>query len=101
MRTNILLQILKVLTSNSETPYLIWDNSTRAELIDYLETQRQSVTEEADPAFGAGFIFSAHKDELKIGGIFIRIYNEQPTYPLEVYYYFYHFLLVFDFFFCV
>lgn len=79
-------EVLKILTSNCETPYLIWDNSTRAELIDYLETQRQArqVSEEADPAFGADFTFSAHVGELRIGGIFIRIYNEQPTYPLEV-----------------
>lgn len=78
---------MKVLNSNCETPYLIWDNGTRAELIDFLETQRQArQDEDADLAYGADFIFSAHTGELRIGGIFIRIYNEQPTYPIEVRY---------------
>lgn len=30
------------------------------------------------------FVFSAHSGELIIGGIFIRIYNEQPTFPINV-----------------
>lgn len=34
--------ILKVLNSNTENPYLIWDNSTRAELTEYLEQQQKS-----------------------------------------------------------
>ena len=37
---------------------------------------------ECDPVFGADFIFSAHEKELVIGEVFVRIYNEQPTYPL-------------------
>lgn len=32
--------VLKVLTSNTRNPYLIWENATRAQLIDFLETQR-------------------------------------------------------------
>lgn len=30
------------------------------------------------------FSYSAHSGELQIGGIFIRIYNQQPTYPIKV-----------------
>ena len=36
-------KLLKILNSNTENPYLIWDNRTRAELIQYLETQQQSM----------------------------------------------------------
>ncbi|GJQ87934.1 putative dnaJ homolog subfamily C member [Trypoxylus dichotomus] len=72
-------EILKTLNSNCETPYLIWDNGTRAELIDFLETQRQD-RESTDLKLDTDFVFSAHCGELKIGGIFIRIYNEQPTF---------------------
>ena len=39
---------------------------------------------ECDPALGAEFVFSVHSKELIIGEIFVRIYNEQPTFPLEV-----------------
>ncbi|TMW39609.1 hypothetical protein DOY81_015312 [Sarcophaga bullata] len=30
----------------------------------------------------AQFEFDAHKDELQIGGVFIRIYNDMPTFPI-------------------
>lgn len=76
-------QVLKTLNSNSETPYLVWDNGTRAELIDFLETQR-SGRDEVDPTVGASFTYSSHSGELRIGGIFIKIYNQQPTFPIHV-----------------
>ena len=34
-------QILKILNSNTENPYLIWDNATRAELTEFLTDQQQ------------------------------------------------------------
>lgn len=33
-------EVLKVLTSNTRNPYIIWDNATRTQLIDFLEHQR-------------------------------------------------------------
>ena len=39
---------------------------------------------ECDPAFGAEFKFSIHEKELVIGEVFVRIYNEQPNFQLEV-----------------
>jgi len=52
--------------------YLIWDNSTRAELTDYVEHQQSTVikTGEQDPDCGANFVFSAHKDEVKVRSAF-------------------------------
>lgn len=78
-------EILKILNSNTENPYLIWDNATRAELTEYLKTQRKDKIRsgECDPTFGSDFKFSAHDSELIIGGIFVRVYNEQPTFPLQ------------------
>jgi hypothetical protein len=35
------LQILKVLNSNTENPYLLWDNATRAELVEFVKDQQQ------------------------------------------------------------
>ena len=34
--------VLKLLNSNTEDPYLIWDNATRAELLDFVERNRNS-----------------------------------------------------------
>lgn len=64
----------------------MWDNSTRAELLEFLEEQRQSrqLSEDADLEGGVQFSFSSHKEELVIGGVYIRIYNQQPTFTIEV-----------------
>ncbi|XP_062518532.1 LOW QUALITY PROTEIN: dnaJ homolog subfamily C member 13-like [Corticium candelabrum] len=78
-------EVLKILNSNTENPYLIWDNATRAELTDYVTKQQQSQirTGECDSELGASFEFTVHKDELLVGEIFVRVYNEQPTFVLE------------------
>lgn len=82
-------EVLKTLTQNTRNPYLIWDNSTRAQLLDFLEFQRQNSSKEQ---FGditdiynttSKFVYDATRDELKIGGVYIRIYNEMPTYPIQ------------------
>ncbi|XP_065077705.1 dnaJ homolog subfamily C member 13 isoform X2 [Ochlerotatus camptorhynchus] len=81
-------EVLKLLNSNTRNPYLIWDNGTRAQLLDFLEFQRTNASKEQyeDVAdiheIVKAFSFDAHRDELKIGGIFIRIYNEMPTFPI-------------------
>ncbi|XP_062544604.1 dnaJ homolog subfamily C member 13 isoform X2 [Armigeres subalbatus] len=81
-------EVLKLLNSNTRNPYLIWDNGTRAQLLDFLEYQRTNASKEQyeDVAdiheLVNAFSFDAHRDELKIGGIFIRIYNEMPTFPI-------------------
>lgn len=78
-------ELLKLLNCNSENPYLLWDNATRAQLNEYLTNQQQSVlkTGECDQDYGANFVYEIHAKELIVGEIFVRIYNEQPTFPLE------------------
>lgn len=39
---------------------------------------------EQDETFGGDFVFTIHGKELIVGELFVRIYNEQPTFPLEV-----------------
>ena len=82
-------EVLKTLTQNTRNPYLIWDNSTRAQLLDFLEYQRQNSSKEK---YGditdiynttSKFVYDATRDELKIGGVYIRIYNEMPTFPIQ------------------
>lgn len=48
-----------------------------------METQRQA-RDSCDLTVGNDFKYSAHSKILQIGGIFIQIYNQQPTYPIEV-----------------
>ncbi|XP_033101582.1 dnaJ homolog subfamily C member 13-like isoform X2 [Anneissia japonica] len=76
-------EVLKVLNSNTENPYLIWDNSTRAELMEYSHRQQTSKHDVTNEEMGADFVFSAHSKELVIGEIFVRVFNEQPAFPLE------------------
>uniref|UniRef100_A0A3B5MEI7 J domain-containing protein n=1 Tax=Xiphophorus couchianus TaxID=32473 RepID=A0A3B5MEI7_9TELE len=78
-------EVLKLLNSNSENPYLIWNNGTRAELLEFLEGQQEGNIKrgENDKSFGADFMFNDHNKELIVGEIFVRVYNEQPTFPLE------------------
>ena len=38
---------------------------------------------ECDHSLGADFVFEVHAKELIVGEIFVRVYNEQPTFVLE------------------
>lgn len=79
-------ELLKTLNSNIEIPYLIWNNATRAELIDYAENQQKAIIQSGecpDESYGADFEISVHKSELTVGNVFIRVYNRQPSYPLK------------------
>ncbi|KIH65507.1 DnaJ domain protein [Ancylostoma duodenale] len=78
---DILSSVLKTLNSNTENPYLIWDNGTRAEVLEFVERHRTS-REQTSELFGAEFQLSIHAKELIVGDIFVRIYNEQPTFAL-------------------
>ncbi|CAG9764959.1 unnamed protein product [Ceutorhynchus assimilis] len=75
-------EILKILNSNSETPYLIWNNGTRMELTEFLVIQ-VNTREHGDFNAATSFEFSAQKNELVIGGIFVKIYNDQPTFQIQ------------------
>lgn len=75
-------QLLKTLTSNWRTPYLVWDNSTRAELLELMENWR--MLEEGEPLVPTNFAYSAHEGLVPVGGVYLDIYNEQPDFPIEV-----------------
>lgn len=78
-------EFLKVLTNNTENPVLIWDNSTRSQLLEFLlEQQRTHIRSgESDLTYGATYVHETYTKELVIGGIFARVYNRQPDFPLE------------------
>lgn len=51
--------------------------------MDFLEQQRNN-RNEIDVNVANDFKYSAHDGELKIGGIFVKIYNQQSTFPIQV-----------------
>lgn len=75
-----------MLTSNCETPYLIWNNSTRAELSDFLENMRkeQRHNRGENVIQKVKITFSSHAKELIIGNVFIRLFNSQSNFPIQV-----------------
>lgn len=78
-------EILKLMNSNTQNPNLIWDNSTRAELRSYLENERDYLYKKgecSDEFLGQRFKYTTFEKELAIGDIYVRIYNEMPTYVL-------------------
>lgn len=54
-------------------------------MIEFLEKEqlRKIKTGDCDPSFGARFAYSIFSEELIVGEIFVRIYNDQPLFPLE------------------
>uniref|UniRef100_A0A8C7UDY3 J domain-containing protein n=1 Tax=Oncorhynchus mykiss TaxID=8022 RepID=A0A8C7UDY3_ONCMY len=49
-------EVLKLLNSNSENPYLIWNNGTRAELLEFLEAQQEANIRRYPKAFAASLL---------------------------------------------
>jgi DnaJ family protein C protein 13 len=78
-------QFLKLFNSNTRNPYLIWNNITRAELTAFIEHEREYLYKYGqveDVDFGLKFKYDSLTNELIIGDVYVRVYNEQPTYQL-------------------
>jgi len=77
--------VLKIFNENCVTPYLIWNNKTRNELLEFCDVQLNLLRtgDIADMTYGSDFIYTLHKGELIIGSIFVRVYNSEPTFTLE------------------
>eukprot|EP00898_Chlorokybus_atmophyticus_P007654 jgi/Chlat1/7890/Chrsp66S00581 len=75
-------ELLRSLTSNLETPPVIWNSQTRRELLAYVEKQAQSPMPDGTYDMGpvSYFVYESLADELQVGGIYIRVYNQQPAY---------------------
>ncbi len=75
-------EILRILNTNVEFPDKIWNIEMRSELINFLscmeskrpETKVQTLSDE----FGgvSEFSYSALKNELQIGGVYVRVFNK-------------------------
>eukprot|EP00002_Diphylleia_rotans_P000032 TRINITY_DN10013_c0_g1_i2.p1 TRINITY_DN10013_c0_g1~~TRINITY_DN10013_c0_g1_i2.p1 ORF type:complete len:2234 (+),score=354.17 TRINITY_DN10013_c0_g1_i2:44-6745(+) len=77
--------VLKLINTNTETPYLIWNGDTRSELKDYLSRQMESTYSSRKHEYeeAPSFKYTQLQNELRVGAIYIRIYNQQPEFTLE------------------
>ncbi|TNN08971.1 DnaJ subfamily C member 13 isoform 1 [Schistosoma japonicum] len=84
-RGKYLRSLAKLLTTNSITPYLIWDNRCRAELETLIDLQvvRLIKTGECNLNSVLSFTHESYAQELLIGEVFVRLYNKQPAYSLD------------------
>ncbi|KAL5969309.1 hypothetical protein TSMEX_002951 [Taenia solium] len=80
-----LRQLAKLLTTNSATPCFIWDNQCRAQMSGFLDEQVSHLVKmgEADLDAVKTFEHKTFQGELLVGEIFVRIFNKQPTFPLD------------------
>lgn len=75
-------EILRILNTNVETPSRIWNVEMRVELLKLIsnleanrpESEIQTVAEELNGL--KGFSYSFLKNEMQIGGIYIRVFNK-------------------------
>lgn len=73
-------QLLRILTSDSyESPFIIWNDSMRTQLLTFLSRQLEKALE-GSTSFthdALEFVYDAIKDELLIADVFVRVYNSQ------------------------
>lgn len=77
--------MLKQLTSNCRSPYLIWDNGTRGELVEYLRGRVEARMDGDSPDPTCQLTYSAHATEPRVGQVYLRVFCDQPAFPLEVF----------------
>ncbi|KAL0042756.1 hypothetical protein WJX79_009797 [Trebouxia sp. C0005] len=94
--------LLQQLNGSVCTPQVIWNSKMREEVLSQMETERTTAStadtvsghpSPAEPGSAAtagsagttiasGFRFAALGKELVVAGVFVRVYNEQPNFPV-------------------
>lgn len=78
-------ELLLRLNTNLESPEVIWNSSTRAELLKYVDQQRESPGSDGsyDLTDSHDFVYEALAKELFIGNVYLRVYNDQPDFEIS------------------
>ncbi|KAL3535786.1 hypothetical protein ACH5RR_004247 [Cinchona calisaya] len=78
-------ELLSKLNSNLESPEIIWNSSTRAELLKFVDQQRESQGPDGsyDLKDSHSFIYEALSKELFVGNVYLRVYNNQPDFEIS------------------
>lgn len=64
---------------------IIWNSSTRGELLKFVEEQRASQGPDGsyDVKDSHTFVFEALSKELFVGNVYLRVYNDQPDFDIS------------------
>ncbi|KAK1696170.1 hypothetical protein QYE76_012867 [Lolium multiflorum] len=78
-------ELLSNLNSNLESPEIIWNSSTRGELLKFVDEQRTSQGPDGsyDLTESQSFTYQALSKELNVGDVYLRVYNNQPDYEIS------------------
>ncbi|XP_052199960.1 dnaJ homolog subfamily C GRV2 [Diospyros lotus] len=78
-------ELLSKLNANLESPEIIWNSSTRAELLKFVDQQRanQGPDGSYDLKDSHLFVYEALSAELFIGNVYLRVYNDQPDFEIS------------------
>ncbi|MCO5552633.1 hypothetical protein L7F22_006148 [Adiantum nelumboides] len=81
----LLKELLCNLNANLESPEIIWNSSTRGELLKFVDKQRVSQCQDGSYEMKAAqsFQYKSLAKELHVGEVYLRVYNEQPDYELS------------------
>ncbi|KAK9102564.1 hypothetical protein Sjap_019818 [Stephania japonica] len=85
LKDQIPKDLLSSLNTNLETPEIIWNSSTRAELLKFVDQQRacQGPDGSYDLEESQTFSYEALSKELHVGNVYLRVYNDQPDYEIS------------------
>ncbi|KAI4344059.1 hypothetical protein L6164_011333 [Bauhinia variegata] len=77
--------LLSKLNTNLESPEIIWNSSTRAELLKFVDEQRaaQGPDGSYDIKDTVNFVYKAISSELFVGNVYLRVYNDQPDFEVS------------------
>lgn len=78
-------ELLSKLNSNLESPEVIWNSSTRSELLKFVEDQRTSQGPDGsyDLKDAHDFSYTSLSKELCVGNVYLRVYNDQPDFEIS------------------
>ncbi|OEL33191.1 DnaJ-like protein subfamily C GRV2 [Dichanthelium oligosanthes] len=85
MRNHPPKELLSNLNSNLESPEIIWNSSTRGELLKFVDQQRASQGPDGsyDWTESQSFTYEALSKELNVGNVYLRVYNNQPDFEIS------------------
>ncbi|GAV86253.1 DnaJ domain-containing protein/DUF4339 domain-containing protein [Cephalotus follicularis] len=77
--------LLSKLNTNLESPEIIWNSSTRAELLKFVDQQRASQGPDGsyDLKDSHDFVYKVLSKELYVGNVYLRVFNDQPDFEIS------------------
>ncbi|XP_039785026.1 dnaJ homolog subfamily C GRV2-like isoform X2 [Panicum virgatum] len=78
-------ELLSNLNSNLESPEIIWNSTTRGELLKFVDQQRASQGPDGsyDLTESQSFTYESLSKELNVGNVYLRVYNNQPDFEIS------------------